>query len=247
MTRSSAGIGTARNLPPLVVFRPTVRETDDEAALHVHVGAPQIEDLPLAQPAVDGERVDGAERLRRSPEQAREILGRSVARRLANDSRRFGEGGGVPAAEEVPSAGIVVELAHEPAQVAHRLRCEGCRLLAEELLEDPGRDPLEQHRAQALYAYLTKRDGGPSATYSESLERLARRFPLARSKPTYVRRSLEPALEALAAPLPPGGRQFLTSYSFGGARSDARLFVSFARDTPSVRALIFSHLLPQQS
>lgn len=92
--------------------------------------------------------------------------------------------------------------------------------------------------SQRLYAYLTKRDGGEAVTYSEDLAKLARKFPLARTKPSYVREKLEPALEVLSRPLPPTGRQFLSGFSF----ADGRLTVEFYRPRQSCKAAMAQHL-----
>lgn len=69
----------------------------------------------------------------------------------------------------------------------------------------------------------------PTLTYKESLEKLARKLPLARTKPSYVRAKIEPALKVFCAPLAPTGRQFLAKYDF----VDDCLVVEFFRDPPA--------------
>jgi predicted nucleotidyltransferase len=84
--------------------------------------------------------------------------------------------------------------------------------------------------ARRLYSYLTKRDGKEGdarSEYSENLVSLAKKLPLAKTSPSAIRDTLEPALAVLSRPLEGSRKQFLTGFRFDGARAETKLTVFF--------------------
>jgi hypothetical protein len=87
---------------------------------------------------------------------------------------------------------------------------------------------LRSSTAQRLYAYLTKKDGGGRAQYSENLISLAGKLPLGPRFPSQIRRIIEPALRELERPQEKGRKCFLSQHYFESSGKDTALTVVFA-------------------
>ena len=86
---------------------------------------------------------------------------------------------------------------------------------------------LDSPTAQRLYVYLTKKDGEGRSSYTENMCSLAKKLPIANTKPNHILRTLEPALKLLEKPCK-SGKQFLIGHKFEGKGRDTNLIVHFA-------------------
>jgi hypothetical protein len=89
---------------------------------------------------------------------------------------------------------------------------------------------LDTDLAQRLYSYLAKKDHR-SRFYEESVVKVARRLGLAKTSPSAIRASLEPACEELKRPSGPENKAFLRSFEFAGERSAMKLVVETNRES----------------
>lgn len=88
---------------------------------------------------------------------------------------------------------------------------------------------LPTETAQRLYSYLTKKDY-KSRFYEERVVGLGRRFGLAKTAPSDIRATLEPACEMLLKPIGTEGKAFLRAFSFEGVRAQMKLVVETNRE-----------------
>jgi hypothetical protein len=88
---------------------------------------------------------------------------------------------------------------------------------------------LPTETALRLYSYLAKKDY-KSRFYEERVVGLGRRLGLAKTAPSDIRASLEPACEALLQPLGAERKAFLRAFSFEGTRAQMKLCVETNRE-----------------
>jgi len=88
---------------------------------------------------------------------------------------------------------------------------------------------LPTETAQRLYSYFTKKDY-KSRFYEERVVGLGRRLGLAKTAPSDIRASLEPACEALLQPIGAERKAFLRAFSFEGTRAQMKLVIETSRE-----------------
>ncbi len=93
---------------------------------------------------------------------------------------------------------------------------------------------LDTDLAQRLYSYLAKKDYR-SRFYEESVIKVGRRLGIAKTSPSDIRASLQPACEVLLRPSGPERKVFLRSFAFEGVRSAMKLVVETNREVDAGR------------
>jgi hypothetical protein len=96
-------------------------------------------------------------------------------------------------------------------------------------VDRPYLNSLPTETAQRLYSYLAKKDY-KSRFYEERVVNIGRRLGLAKTSPSDIRASLEPACEVLLRPIGAGRKAFLRSFAFEGARAHMKLVVETNRE-----------------
>ena len=96
-------------------------------------------------------------------------------------------------------------------------------------VDRPYLNSLPTETAQRLYSYLAKKDY-KSRFYEERVVNIGRRLGLAKTSPSDIRASLEPACEVLLRPIGAGRKAFLRSFTFEGARALMKLVVETNRE-----------------
>jgi hypothetical protein len=105
-------------------------------------------------------------------------------------------------------------------------------------VDRPYLNSLPTETAQRLYGYLAKKDY-KSRFYEERVVNIGRRLGLAKTSPSDIRSSLEPACQVLLQPLGTGRKAFLRCFTFEGKRGQMKLVVETNReqDVDDTRAL----------